>query len=116
VLVGKYWGINGICFALVIRAIVLFPILIMLTDRVIGLRPLTFIKTLVPSLVCGSGMVVFTMICSKIVPGDSFARDLLTLVLGSAGGIIVYFLMLFFLFKNASHSLLEILLSLKKAA
>jgi O-antigen/teichoic acid export membrane protein len=116
VLGGKFWGINGICIALVIRGIILFPILLMFTDRVIGLKPLIFIKTLVPSMVCGLGMLVFTLLCSKFIPGDSFTRDLLTLLLGSAGGIIVYFLMLFSLFKNAYHSLLDIFLSLKKAA
>ncbi len=114
VLAGRPMGINGICCALVIRGIILFPILLLVTYRVIGLHPFDFIKVLMPSIFCGLGMLVFTMTLSVLVPGDSFSRDLWTLIAGLAGGIAVYLFLLFSFFKNTFNTFKEMILSIKE--
>jgi teichuronic acid exporter len=115
VFAGKPWGVNGICYALVVRGILLFPLLLMITNRVVGLRPLAFLKVLLPSLCCGLGMFAFTALCSKLVPGNSFSRDVVTLFMGSAGGVILYVALLFLFFKDTFESFREIVLSLRNS-
>jgi O-antigen/teichoic acid export membrane protein len=113
VLAGRPTGLNGICLALVVRGIILFPVLLMITDRVIGLRPSDYIKVLAPSICCGLGMLAFTTIFSTLVPGTSFKRDVWTLFAGSTGGIIVYYFLLFFFFKNTFKSFCDFIVSFK---
>jgi hypothetical protein len=115
VFAGRPWGVNGICVALVIRGILMFPAHLTITNRVVGLLPLEFLKTLFPGLCCGLVMFAFTALFAKLVPGDSFPRDLFTLLAGSAGGLVVYFLMLFFIFKETWKSIGEMALSLRKS-
>jgi teichuronic acid exporter len=115
VFVGKPHGINGICWALTIRGIFFFPITLIITDRVIGLKPVIYFEMLLPSFACGLGMLLLTMPFSRIIPGASFGRDLIILSFGSVGGIALYFLLLFLFFKNTWKSFLEIAVSLKTA-
>jgi O-antigen/teichoic acid export membrane protein len=113
-LAGMPFGINGICCALVIRGVVLFPILLMVTHRVIGLKPIRFIKVLVPSVCCGIGMLAVTLVFQKIIPGTAFSRDFLTIIIGSACGMAVYFFLLFFFFKKSFQTLWEMLTTIKE--
>jgi|WetSurMetagenome_2_1015567.scaffolds.fasta_scaffold66284_2 O-antigen/teichoic acid export membrane protein len=114
VIAGRPLGLNGICYALVIRGIILFPILLLLTQRVIGLKPFDFIKVLLPSIFCGMGMLVVTGAFSLLIPGASFGRDVWTLIAGSVVGIAVYFLLLFFFFKDTFNTFLEMVMSAKE--
>jgi O-antigen/teichoic acid export membrane protein len=113
VFAGKPLGINGTCSALVIGGIFLFPLYLIITNRVIGLRPFVFIKILLPSIICGMGMLAFTVLFSGFIPGDSFARDVWTLLVGSMAGMALYSMLLFLFFKNALKSFFEIILLIK---
>ncbi len=113
VLAGRPLGINGICSALVIGGAFLFPILLIITNRVIGLRPFIFIKALLPSIACGAGMLAVTMLSSKLIPGDSFTRDVWALLAGGVGGLAIYTLLLFLFFKDTLQSFFEIIVLIK---
>jgi teichuronic acid exporter len=115
VLSGKPWGIHGICIALVVRGFLLFPVHLIITHRVVGLLPFEFLKALFPAFFGGLVMLTVTALCSKFVPGDSFKRDFLVLIMGSIGGITIYLLVLIFLFQDTWNSFKEILLSLRKS-
>jgi O-antigen/teichoic acid export membrane protein len=113
VLAGRPFGINGICSAIVIGGVFLFPLHVMITRRVIGLQPLIFIQVLLPSIICGMGMLAVTMFVSKLISGDSFTRDVWTLLAGTVGGLAVYSLLIVLFFKDRIKSLFEIVLLLR---
>jgi teichuronic acid exporter len=102
-------GFNGTCSALVIGGAVLFPLYLMITNRVIRLKPFVFIKVLFPSIICGAGMLAFTMLSTKLIPGDSFTRDVWTLLVGTVGGLAIYCLLILLFFKDTLKSFIEII-------
>jgi O-antigen/teichoic acid export membrane protein len=53
VALGSFFGVSGICKALLIRALALFPISLMLNKRTFGLSPLSYLKSIAPSVYCG---------------------------------------------------------------
>jgi O-antigen/teichoic acid export membrane protein len=96
VFAGLPFGIKGICFALVIRGLIFFPVILFVTYRVIGLKPLRYIKTLQPSITCG-----IIMPLSRYIPGTSFARDIWVFLGGSILGLLLYGAVLKLFFKNS---------------
>ena len=114
VLAGRPLGIKGICSAIVIGGVFLFPFQLMITNRVIGLKPSVFIKVLLPSIICGIGMLAFTMLTSKLIPGDSFTRDVWTLLVGTVGGCAIYSMLQFLFFKDTVKSFFEVISLIKE--
>jgi hypothetical protein len=60
------------------------------------------------------GMLAVTLLFSRLIPGNTFTRDVWTLLAGSAAGLAVYFFFLFFFFKNTFDTFWKILLSIKE--
>jgi O-antigen/teichoic acid export membrane protein len=50
---GSIYGVSGICKALLLRAIALFPISLIINKRTFGLSPLSYLTAIIPSLCCG---------------------------------------------------------------
>jgi len=109
VLAGLPHGITGICFALVIRGVIFFPIILWVTYRVIGLKPLRYIKTLLPSIICGSIMLAGIAPLSRYVPGTSFLRDMWVFLGGSSAGLLLYVLVFKLLFKKSFAAVWDII-------
>lgn len=53
VVVGSYYGVSGICWALLVRAVAIFPISLLINQRTFGLSPLSYLKAIMPSVCCG---------------------------------------------------------------
>lgn len=53
VAIGSFYGVSGICKALLVRALVLFPISLLFNQRTFGLSPLSYCTAIAPSLCCG---------------------------------------------------------------
>lgn len=60
VAVGSLYGVSGVCTALVVRALALFPISLFINQRTFGLSPLTYCKAIMPSI-C-SGLIAFIVL------------------------------------------------------
>ena len=58
-------------------------------------------------------MLAVTMFVSKLISGDSFTRDVWTLLAGTVGGLAVYSLLIVLFFKDRIKSLFEIVLLLR---
>ncbi|MFP4164011.1 MAG: lipopolysaccharide biosynthesis protein [Chitinispirillaceae bacterium] len=52
--VGALYGPTGVCIALLIRAVTIFPILLMIMKKASGISPLNYLRALTPSLFCGA--------------------------------------------------------------
>jgi O-antigen/teichoic acid export membrane protein len=116
VLAGRPFGVTGICFALVVRSVLFFPVTLIITESVVGLAPSAFISTILPSVICGGLMLTATLPLSTFVPGDSFARDIATLASGGVLGLGLYYLMLWLFFKKTFGGLLTMAASLRDGA
>ncbi len=108
VIIGKTWGIQGICSAIVIAGLLIFLLHLNITKRVIGIGPLYFITILLPSVICGSGMLIFNIILSSLFPGDSLFRNASILTAGAVAGLLIYYMIMSILFKNTRKTLCEI--------
>jgi O-antigen/teichoic acid export membrane protein len=53
VIIGSHYGVLGICKALLIRALVLFPLSLFFNKRTFGLSPKRYLRAIMPSLLCG---------------------------------------------------------------
>ncbi|HAJ79190.1 MAG TPA: hypothetical protein DCO75_05415 [Fibrobacteres bacterium] len=54
VIAGSFFGVAGICKALLIRAIILFPVSLIINYRTFGLFPAIYLKSILPPLCCGA--------------------------------------------------------------
>jgi hypothetical protein len=90
--------VPGICLALVVRAVIFFPVILVINDRVVHLSPLSHLRALLPSATAGLVMAAACGAASALIPGDSFTRHVATAVCGTAAGLGLYagILMLFF--------------------
>ncbi|MBD3422677.1 MAG: oligosaccharide flippase family protein [Chitinivibrionales bacterium] len=100
VIIGARWGIAGVCAALVIRAVVFYPAMLMINYRVFGLGPAAFLMALLPSSLCGCGMaggiLAWKLATRNIFPVDSIPG----FVLASIIGVTIYVGMLFIFFSS----------------
>ena len=54
VIIGSRFGVSGICTALLIRAIIVFPVSQYANYSTFGLMPFDYLKAITPSLLCGA--------------------------------------------------------------
>ena len=50
---GSGYGPRGVCAALIIRAVVIFPVLVYMMKKTSGISPVEYLGALMPSVVCG---------------------------------------------------------------
>jgi PST family polysaccharide transporter len=87
---GVHWGVYGICFALFVRSVAVFPFFMYINYRLTRIRVATFAAALVPSLVAGACMAAVLIGIVRLIPGTSPGRDAMVLLSGALAGILVY--------------------------
>lgn len=109
---GVHWGIEGICVAMFLRALVVFLPYVYIHYRLTGMPVTVFLGTLVPSLVAGAGMAAVLLLTGYLVQGVTLKSQLVALLSGVAGGTLLYAIILFLFFRSAVYGLRGIVLSL----
>jgi hypothetical protein len=123
VAVGLSWGLVGVCVALVIRSLVLFPAPPMFTERVVGLCPWDYYRNLFPYLVSAAVMwfaLTYLRGLQSVISWQpvwfSLPPDLVRFLVLSIAGFAVYALVLLILRPKAWGEVLEILKRFSKNA
>ncbi|MBD3390599.1 MAG: oligosaccharide flippase family protein [Chitinivibrionales bacterium] len=109
VLIGRVFGMMGVCWALLIRAILLFPVVLFVTQHVVGLSPLRYLRSLVPAVACGAAMLGVVLAVAGLVPGGSPAAHVSRVLAAGAAGTGAYLLVLYIVFREAWHTVNRLL-------
>jgi O-antigen/teichoic acid export membrane protein len=107
VVIGLQWGLEGICIALLLRTIAVFPVIVYVNYRLTGIPIRVFLTAIWPSIVAGILMAVTLLPLKTCFAGDTLQRHFLTLLVGALCGGAVYLLALRFLFRPAMRKLTE---------
>lgn len=102
---GVHWGVYGICVALFIRSVAVFPLFMYIHYRLTRVSMVTFFSGLLPSLVAGVFMAVVLAGVVLLVPGHSPGRHAVTLFSGTLLGTGAYFAILRLLFPGPLRQL-----------
>ena len=100
VMIGRYFGVSGICKAILARAILLFPISIFANYRTFGLSPAEYLKAIAPPLY--SGAIAFVALLGMGLIGTFTAANqiFLKILCLSAVCLAVYGIVLHIFSKN----------------
>jgi PST family polysaccharide transporter len=90
VLAGSAFGILGVCKALLVRAFVLFPVILVIMKRVIDLAPSRYMQALLPSACCGAVMLGVLWAVKTALPGDSTGASSARLAVAALAGAGTY--------------------------
>ena len=112
VVIGVQWGIEGICIAMLIRALVIFFPYVYIHYRLTGIPVKVYLGALVPSLVAGVGMAGVLLSGKYFFAGEGFTRQVVVLVGGAVTGVGVYAAILWLFFRSTLAGMREIVYSL----
>lgn len=98
VVIGVYWGINGVAFALLLLQIPLFFIIQPIVNKLIDMRMKQYLRALLTPFVC-SFIMATTIILLKIVNGHVGIPRVFAMSV--AAGLVVYFTAYYFKDRNA---------------
>ena len=104
--IGVRWGMEGICIALLIRSVAVFPLYVHINYRLTGIARKVYYHAVVAPLIAGVAMAGVLVLLHRLVPGDGFSRNAKVLLAGGICGTTVYAALFFFLFRQ---SFLEII-------
>jgi len=116
VLAGSPFGIIGVCFAMLIRAVIVFPILLWVCKKTLGFSPLGYLKVLMPSAVCGAGFVGSVLGVLFMFPVTSPLLHTVRLFGGAAVGFLVYTALFYLLFRKQWRTIVSFFRKRKDAA
>jgi len=100
VLAGASFGIEGVCWALLIRAILLFPAAMIISRRIASISPRRYLLALAPAIVCATAAAAAAMLCIILIPVRSTLGHALRLVIGAAIAGIAYVSLLYIVFRK----------------
>jgi PST family polysaccharide transporter len=63
---GSGYGPRGVCLALIIRAVATFPVLAYILEKTSGIKPLEYLKAVLPSIACG---IIAAAVCAALLKG-----------------------------------------------
>jgi hypothetical protein len=78
------------------------------TQRVIGLRPMRYVKVLVPAVVCGAAMFALLWAFSRYVATASLGSRALKLGVGAVAGPSAYLVLLYFGFGGSWRTAMDV--------
>jgi PST family polysaccharide transporter len=107
VLIGRMFGLKGICVSLLIRAILLFPAMLLITRSVAGFSIERYIQTCLVPAVCGLAMLAAVIGASSAIKDASFGAHILRLSAGAAAGLAAYVLVLYAIFKKSWQTIMH---------
>jgi len=90
VLLGAPFGIAGVCVALVVRSVGVFPAAVWVCASVAGVRPAAYVKCVIPALVCGGGAVAGSFAVTALWQVTTPIGHAMRLVAGSVAAVAVY--------------------------
>ena len=90
VLCGIPFGVKGICWALLIRAVIIYPVLLAVNQKVFSVSLLLYFRQLVPSFLSGLAMFTFLTLISHLTKGISPGRNVLVFATGITTGLLLY--------------------------
>jgi O-antigen/teichoic acid export membrane protein len=113
VVVGSFYGISGICYAVLIRAILMYPVSIYINKYTFGLSPVKYMKAVLPPVISGAAtlftVLVFCRVCHVFQNAGVYVKIASVCFLCFA----VYSVMIYFLsretFKEIRSVLAEIM-------
>jgi PST family polysaccharide transporter len=97
--VGVHWGLQGICIALLVRSVAVFPLYVVINYRLTGIPPGLYYRAVMPPIVAGAGMAAVLEVLHRFIPGTTLARHFGVLGAGGLLGGAVYALVLLVLFR-----------------
>ena len=87
---GIPFGIKGICWALLIRAVACMPALMFINYKLFSVTPVQYFRQLMPSLVSGVLMCGYLLLLTRVFPGSSVERHTAILSGGILSGLVLY--------------------------
>jgi O-antigen/teichoic acid export membrane protein len=90
IVIGVRWGVEGICIALLVRSVVVFPLYVFITYRLTGIDQKVYYTAVFPPIVAGVAMGGVLALLHRFVPGHDLPRNVGVLVAGGIGGSAVY--------------------------
>lgn len=111
ILIGRIWGLQGICIALFCRAVIIFIPYMFIHRHLTGVPIATFAGAIVPSTVAGAFMAGTVLITKQFIPGDTLQTHAILLASGCLFGGVVYLGVLWVLFRSAVKQLVRYIIS-----
>lgn len=111
ILIGRGWGLQGICIALFCRAVIILLPYMFIHRHLTGIPVATFTRAIVPSTVAGAFMTGAVLLMKHIIPGDTLQMHATLLASGSLFGGVVYLGVLWVLFRSSVKQLVGYIVS-----
>ncbi|MBN1308876.1 MAG: lipopolysaccharide biosynthesis protein [Chitinispirillaceae bacterium] len=105
ILIGEQWGLTGICRALFLQALMVFPPYVYIQYRLTRIPVTVFFFSLVPSLVAGGFMTAVLIAVQCLIPEYAGGRHFMVLFGGGILGVAVYGVTLMFFFRSSMRHL-----------
>ncbi len=100
VLIGACFGPLGVCWALFLRAALLFPLSLLVSKAVAGFSPRRYVATLWPAFACGAAAAAAAWLTTAALPARSAPQHAARLAAGAAAALLAYTGLLYFLFRS----------------
>jgi O-antigen/teichoic acid export membrane protein len=106
ILIGTLWGLTGVCIALIVASILALAINFRRSLELLELRPETLFDAVAPTAIAAGVMYASVWLVKTFVFEDTAAP--LRLCASMVTGIFVYFMMTFFINRNAARQCLAL--------
>jgi PST family polysaccharide transporter len=107
--IGAGFGLSGICWALLARAIALFPVVLIISRSVAGFSPVRYLAAVAPSAVCGIAAAGACLLCAYLMPAASAMEHALRLAAAILSGFSVYAGAMYLLFRQHWKNIFNLL-------
>jgi len=113
-LLGSQYGLMGVCWAMLIRAVVSFPPLLYVNKSILGVKPMEYILALLPSVISGTLLCFTEIAIINAFPGSSAQRNVFVLAGSIVCGLLIYFLVYSIIWKDKVRNLKDLFLQVLK--
>ena len=98
VLIGCNYGIKGLCYAILIRTVIVFPLFLLFSRHILGISLRTYLRAIAPALICSIPSFLGGYAITRLIPGDSLGRHSAVLLGAAAAMALLYLAALRILF------------------
>ncbi|MBN1761450.1 MAG: lipopolysaccharide biosynthesis protein [Chitinispirillaceae bacterium] len=105
--IGVHWGVEGICIALLVRSVVVFPLYVYINFRLTMIPQRVYYDAVISPLVAGMVMAAVLIAFHHFVPGTGLLRNAGVLVAGGITGSAAYVLVFFLFFRTGFQQITD---------
>ena len=99
--IGVRWGVEGICVALLVRSLVVFPVYVHINYRLTGIAVRIYYRSVLPPFIAGSAMAATVLAVQHFSTGVSMLRLSGCIAGAATAGTGVYFLVFRLFFRSS---------------